>query len=174
MSRINQRSNLFQRLWNALWNGLTSTNTKRGTHTPGATRQTGVPENTKPQVSAFRSTHPLKGEAPNGTAASPGADPHCGWHDEHEPHIEGFGRCDGSALAVEHSDDPPRVVDVEEACEVMHDAYERAAAGAGWETNPASRKPWSEVPEPNRVTMRAAVAALLEWISATDGQGRPA
>ena len=47
------------------------------------------------------------------------------------------------------------------ACEVMHDAYERAAVGAGWETNPASRKPWADVPEANKATMRAAVGALL-------------
>lgn len=51
--------------------------------------------------------------------------------------------------------------EVERLCEVMHDAYEQAAAGAGWETQQASRKPWADVPEPNRVTMRAAVRALL-------------
>lgn len=50
---------------------------------------------------------------------------------------------------------------IEECCIVMHDAYEQAAAGAGWETNPASRKPWVDVPEANKVTMRAAVRALL-------------
>ena len=33
--------------------------------------------------------------------------------------------------------------------------------GAGWETQQASRKPWADVPEPNRVTMRASVRALL-------------
>jgi len=54
---------------------------------------------------------------------------------------------------------------VEECCEVMHDAYEKAAAGAGWETNPASRKPWADVPEPNKVTMRAAVETLLLFMS---------
>lgn len=50
---------------------------------------------------------------------------------------------------------------VERACEVMHDAYERAAVGAGWETNPASLKPWADVPEANKVAMRAAVSALM-------------
>lgn len=50
---------------------------------------------------------------------------------------------------------------VETACEVMHDAYERAAVDAGWETNPASRKPWTSVPEANKQTMRAAISALL-------------
>lgn len=50
---------------------------------------------------------------------------------------------------------------LDEACEVMHDAYEIAALGAGWETNPASRKPWDEVPDANKATMRAAVSALL-------------
>jgi hypothetical protein len=53
---------------------------------------------------------------------------------------------------------------VDRGCEVMHDAYERAALGAGWETNPASRKPWADVPEANKVTMRAAVAALLDHL----------
>lgn len=53
---------------------------------------------------------------------------------------------------------------VERYCEVMHDAYERAAVGAGWETQQVSRKPWADVPEANKVTMRAAVAALLQAI----------
>lgn len=55
---------------------------------------------------------------------------------------------------------------VERACEVMHDAYEAAAVGAGWETQTASRKPWADVPEANRATMRAAVAALLVHLAA--------
>jgi hypothetical protein len=62
---------------------------------------------------------------------------------------------------------------IERACEVMHDAYERAAVGAGWETNPASRKPWAEVPEANKATMRAAVGALLEWVDAGRMEERP-
>lgn len=53
---------------------------------------------------------------------------------------------------------------VEAACEVMHDAYENAAVGAGWETNPASRKPWSDVPEANKETMRKAVGVLIAWL----------
>ena len=55
-------------------------------------------------------------------------------------------------------------VDIEAACEVMHDAYERAAVGAGWETQVASRKPWADVPEANKATMRVAVKALLDWL----------
>jgi hypothetical protein len=74
MSRISHRSNLFHTAWNTLWNGLTSGNAFRGTATLAPTGQTGVPENTFPQVRAFRSTHPLKGEAPNGTPPPPGAD----------------------------------------------------------------------------------------------------
>lgn len=50
---------------------------------------------------------------------------------------------------------------IEHLCEVMHDAYEKAATGNGWETQTASRKPWADVPEANKATMRAAVAALL-------------
>ena len=56
---------------------------------------------------------------------------------------------------------------VEAACEVMHDAYEAAAIGAGWETQALSRKPWADVPEANKVTMRAAVTALLAHLNAT-------
>jgi hypothetical protein len=59
-----------------------------------------------------------------------------------------------------------RAAAVERACEVMHDAYEAAAVGAGWETQQASRKPWSGVPEANKVTMRAAVTALLDHLAA--------
>ena len=55
---------------------------------------------------------------------------------------------------------------IEVACEVMHDAYEKAALGAGWETQESSRKPWPEVPEANKEAMRAAVRALLEHIEA--------
>lgn len=54
--------------------------------------------------------------------------------------------------------------DVEEACRVMHDAYEAAAAQEGWETQERSRKPWEDVPEANKATMRAAVTALLKYL----------
>lgn len=50
---------------------------------------------------------------------------------------------------------------VERICEVMHDAYEEAAVREGWSTQEASRKPWSDVPEPNKRTMRYAVRAAL-------------
>lgn len=53
---------------------------------------------------------------------------------------------------------------VEEACVVMHDAYEAAAISAGWKTNRESRKPWASVPDANKVTMRAAMRALYEWL----------
>lgn len=51
---------------------------------------------------------------------------------------------------------------LEHLCEVMHDAYERAAVDAGWETQARSRRPWADVPEENKMTMRAAVLALLD------------
>jgi hypothetical protein len=50
---------------------------------------------------------------------------------------------------------------IETAVRAMHDAYETAATANGWETNPASRKPWADVPEANKATMRAALAAVL-------------
>lgn len=56
------------------------------------------------------------------------------------------------------------VARVEHLCEVMHDAYEAAAVEAGWSTQARSRKPWADVPEENKVTMRAAVRAVLAEI----------
>lgn len=53
-------------------------------------------------------------------------------------------------------------------CEIMHNAYEEAAISTGWETQVHSRKPWADVPEANKATMRAAVSALLDHL------GRPA
>ncbi len=55
--------------------------------------------------------------------------------------------------------------EIEAACMVMHDAYEAAAVSAGWQTQARSRAPWADVPEANKVTMRAAVRALLDHLS---------
>ena len=46
---------------------------------------------------------------------------------------------------------------VEAACEVMHDAYERAAVQEGWDVAPGLGRPRSS-------PMRAAVDALLTWL----------
>lgn len=62
-------------------------------------------------------------------------------------------------------------VDIERACEVMHDAYESAAVAAGWATQTASRKPWADVPEANKMAMRAAVGALFAHLHRALGQG---
>ena len=63
---------------------------------------------------------------------------------------------------------------VEYYCELMHDAYERGAVIHGWDTNPASKhKPWDEVPEANKATMRVAVAALLNAVDAERLGGLP-
>lgn len=53
------------------------------------------------------------------------------------------------------------LVDIEYLCEVMHNAYETAAAANGWETQQRSRVPWPKVPEANKRAMRAAVIAVL-------------
>lgn len=53
---------------------------------------------------------------------------------------------------------------LERLCEVMHDTYEAAALSTGWQTQERSRVPWADVPEANKATMRAAVAALLREI----------
>ena len=48
--------------------------------------------------------------------------------------------------------------------EAMHDAYEEAAKTTGWETNPLSRVAWADVPESNKIPMRYAIAALLDFL----------
>lgn len=53
---------------------------------------------------------------------------------------------------------------IERACEVMHVAYERAAALSGWSTHPDLHKPWAGIPEANKQTMRAAIGELLVWL----------
>ncbi len=64
----------------------------------------------------------------------------------------------------------PSASTIDHYCEVMHDAYELAATKTGWETQAASRKPWSDVPESNKATMREAVSALLEALEERDLQ----
>lgn len=51
---------------------------------------------------------------------------------------------------------------IEHLCEQMHNAYEDAALENGWQTQKASRRPWADVPEANRATMRVAIAAMLD------------
>lgn len=69
----------------------------------------------------------------------------------------------------------PSITDelVEDACEQLHDSYERAAVVHGWDTNPAAKhKPWAEVPESNQATMRDAVRDLLgslRWLRGAAG-----
>ena len=53
---------------------------------------------------------------------------------------------------------------LERLCEEMHDRYEAAAAEANWQTNPLSRKPWADVPEANKITMRAAIGPIADEI----------
>jgi hypothetical protein len=50
---------------------------------------------------------------------------------------------------------------IERLCEIQHDAYEVAAQREGWETQKSSRKPWADVPEANKATMRASMRAVL-------------
>lgn len=87
-------------------------------------------------------------------------DYHHAWDNRYR--LGALGAQDVEMLCVK-ADKLERVLeaDIEALCEVMHDAYEQAAIGAGWETQTASRKPWADVPEANKATMRVAVAALL-------------
>lgn len=59
---------------------------------------------------------------------------------------------------------------VEKYSKIAHEAYEKAAVGAGWETNEKSRKRWEEVPEANRACTRAAVRAVLEGMGKITGE----
>jgi hypothetical protein len=63
-------------------------------------------------------------------------------------------------------DSVDRVALIERLCERMHEAYEEAAVSEGWSTQASSRKPWSEVPDANRRTMRQSVAAALDLLEA--------
>jgi hypothetical protein len=54
---------------------------------------------------------------------------------------------------------------IDDLCKVLHDAYETAAIVQGWNTNPESQKPWVDVPEANKATMRYAVTELLIHIA---------
>jgi hypothetical protein len=68
---------------------------------------------------------------------------------------------------VAHAQNLAKAAWVDECSEVLHDAYERAAVVHGWETNPASRhKPWADVPDANKATMRTAVRILLGFVAA--------
>jgi hypothetical protein len=58
----------------------------------------------------------------------------------------------------------------EDVCIRLHDAYEEAAVLEGWETQQASRKPWADVPETNKRTMRAAVRAIREHECCHEGR----
>lgn len=52
----------------------------------------------------------------------------------------------------------------EQLCEQQHDAYEAAAAAVGWATQAASRRPWADVPDANRETMRRSMMAVLDLL----------
>lgn len=84
---------------------------------------------------------------------------------EPAPTLGDAPRADSEALAA-------READVDTLCALMHDAYEAEAGNAGWDTNPKSRAPWSEVPEANKRCMRAAVRAVLgsSWLADHDRQ----
>ena len=50
---------------------------------------------------------------------------------------------------------------LEHLAHALHDAYEAAAIESGWETQERSRKPWADVPDANKETMRRALTTLL-------------
>ena len=52
-------------------------------------------------------------------------------------------------------------ISLDSACEFLHEQYEAAAARTRWDTQERSQKPWRDVPEENKETMRQAVRALL-------------
>lgn len=60
-----------------------------------------------------------------------------------------------------------RTEEVEALCVLFHNTYEIAANITGWETQERSRKPWADVPEANKATMRRTLAALLasDWLA---------
>lgn len=90
-------------------------------------------------------------------------------NESHDNRDAGTGRYVSDSYTAAHRDTTvretrPAPVSIDKACQVMHDAYEQAAVGAGWETQQISRKPWADVPPANQATMRAAVVALLDHL----------
>lgn len=65
----------------------------------------------------------------------------------------------------------PDEVTVERLAEASHDAYEAAAIEAGWETQQRSRKPWADVPEANKATVRVTIRAVLAALGASEQTG---
>ena len=49
--------------------------------------------------------------------------------------------------------------------EYFHEAYERKAHQFGYQTRPESAKPWSEVPNKNKLLMVAVCQEFLEEIN---------
>ena len=52
--------------------------------------------------------------------------------------------------------------EIERYCIILHDAYESAAIKNGWQTQQRSRKPWPDVPDENKKTMRDAITVLMK------------
>ncbi len=55
---------------------------------------------------------------------------------------------------------------------IAHEAYEKAAAESGWETNPASRVPWEDVPPENQAATRAAANAVANVVRGEEDRFR--
>lgn len=53
----------------------------------------------------------------------------------------------------------------------FHEAYERLAPEFGYETRAESAVPWEDVPEANRLLMRAVVADVFEVVAHFDPRG---
>lgn len=87
-----------------------------------------------------------------------------------EPKCEGLAPfvCGNPGCPVHGEPAVPDAGDVDALCMTFHDAYEAAAVEAGWETQERSRKPWAEVPEANKETMRATMRHFLtsDWLRA--------
>jgi len=54
--------------------------------------------------------------------------------------------------------------DAESVAKLFHEAYERLAPAFGYETRPATRVPWEEVPERSRQLMIASTAEVLAYL----------
>jgi hypothetical protein len=63
--------------------------------------------------------------------------------------------------------EPPAPVTAEFVAQMFHDTYERLALSFGYETREESRKPWSDVPEQNRLLMVAVAKEVIGAIIET-------
>ena len=89
-------------------------------------------------------------------------------------------------MSVDNADEVPYLDRwADDLARRFHEAYERLAPDFGYDTRPESAVPWADVPEPNRLLMRAVVKDIFDnqaassrdregyWFTHADQRGWP-